>query len=105
MGRFLPAFLAPLALGRIERTNLRPASLYGAQAALYAGLVAIVSAGVPLTAILSLALLDGVLSLNARALIKTAIVATTGRPASCARARLLALAFTLSRRSDRCSAA
>jgi hypothetical protein len=97
LGRFVPAFLAPLALCKIERAGLGPTSLYGAQAALAAGLVAGIAAGLPVAGVLVLATIDGVLSLNARALTKTAVVATT-RPAGLLREgnALLAMAFTLS---------
>jgi hypothetical protein len=97
LGRFVPAFLAPLALGRIERAGRGPGSLYLLQALVYAGLVAGVSAGVPIAAVLTLAFVDGVLALNARALTKAAVVGVT-RPTGLLREgnALLALAFTLS---------
>src|SRR4051812_770933 len=97
LGRFLPAFLAPLALGGIERAGRGPATLFLLQALLYAGLVAGISAGLPIAAVLFLAFVDGVVALNARALVKTAVVGVT-RPAGLLREgnALLALAFTLS---------
>src|SRR5919201_4270793 len=52
LGRFVPAFLAPLVLCRIERAGVGPAGLYGAQTVLYAGLVAGVGIGLPVAAIL-----------------------------------------------------
>jgi hypothetical protein len=98
LGRFVPALLAPLVVGAVEGTVLgTPAALYLAEAGVFAALAGGVAAGIPIAAILGLALLDGVLAVAARAFTKTAIVATTGPDGLLREANaLLGLTFTVS---------
>ena len=81
LGRFVPGLLAPFSVSAIERRfgATRPLpGLHLLEAALFASLAAAAATGAPVSSeFLALALVDGTVSSSARALVKTAIVATT----------------------------
>jgi MFS family permease len=98
LGRFVPALLAPLTVSAVERRlgAARPLrGLHLIEAALFGLVAAATGAGAPVVLILGLAFVDGIVSSTARALLKTAVVATT-RPHELLREgnALLGVAFT-----------
>ena len=97
-GASSPGLLAPLTVAALERfaTPRLLSALHLAEAALFGALALAAVGGVPVPLILALAFADGVVSVSARALVKTAVVAVT-RPEGLLREgnALLGVAFTL----------
>jgi hypothetical protein len=74
--KFLPAFLAPMVVARVDQLVLRRVlpAIYLAEAAAFAGL-ALLASDFLLVAVLALALIDGTLALTGRALTRGAVAA------------------------------
>lgn len=78
-GRFVPAFIAPALVARLDRSSPRAvlSSLYAAEAGVFAAL-AIVASDFALPSVLLLALFDGTLAIAARGISRGAIATTLG---------------------------